>query len=74
NPSLQSIPFNCLLLFLASTAAIKNDILLIQPFNYSAATTPKILPHSAQLFLSLVCGLSINTIVECWSTFKDLVW
>ena len=74
NPSLQSISLDRLLLFLASTAAIKNDILLIQPSDHSIATTPDILLYSVQSFLSHACGLSISMIVECWSTFKDLVW
>lgn len=74
NLSLQPISLDQLLLFLASTAAIKNNNLLIQPSNYSMASTPAILPYLAQSFLSHACGLSISTITECWSMFKDLVW
>jgi len=74
NHSLQLIPFDCLLLFLALITAIKSDIALIQPSDHPVAATAKILPHSAQVFLSDACGLSINTIVQCWSAFKDLAW
>ena len=74
NPSLQPIPFDCLLLFLALSAAIKSDISLIQPFDHPLAAIPEVLPHSAQVFLSHACGLSIDTIILCWSAFKDLAW
>lgn len=74
NLSLHSIPFNRLLLFLAITTAIKNDLLLMQPSDHPITTTPNILPYSAQSFCSDACGLSINTIIKCWSTFKNIVW
>ena len=32
------------------------------------------LPRTAQAFLSAVCGLSVSTILESWSVFKDLAW
>lgn len=74
HPSLQSIPFNCLLLFLSLIAAIESDIALIQPSDHPLAATPDILPQSAQLFLSRACGLSIDTTAQCWLAFKDLAW
>ena len=73
-PSLQPIPFDRLLLFLALGAAIKSDISLIQPSDHPLAVIPKVLLHSAQVFLSHACGLSIDTIILCWSAFKDLAW
>ena len=73
NPSLQSIPFNCLLLFLAMTAAIKNDIILMQPSNHPLAATPDILLCPVQYFLSHACGLSVDTVLQCWAAFKNVV-
>ena len=74
NPSLQSVPFECLLLFLASVAAIKNNIVLLQPSDQSPGLAPAVLPRTAQAFLSAACGLSVGTILESWSVFKDLAW
>jgi hypothetical protein len=74
NPSLQSIPFDRLLLFLATTAAIKNNIALILPSDHSLAASPDVLPRSAQSFLADACGLSVDTIIQCWSAFKDIIW
>jgi hypothetical protein len=74
NPLIQSIPFRDVLLFLATTTTIKNDILLIQLSNLSPSATPDILPHSIQNFLSQACGLPIDSIVDSWSMFRHLAW
>lgn len=74
NPSIQSIPFDRFLLFLAIVTAIKNDILLMQPSDLSLSTVPDVLPGSVQSLLSYACGVPINTIVDCWSIFKHLAW
>ncbi|KAG9316081.1 hypothetical protein JVU11DRAFT_3752 [Chiua virens] len=74
NPSIQSIPFHSFLLFLAIIAAIKNDILVIQPSDQSPSAIPDILPQSVQFFLSHACGLPMDTIVDSWSTFRHLAW
>lgn len=74
NPLLQSIPFNNLLLFLAAATTIKNDLALMQPSDHPLATPPDVLPRPAQYFLSDACGLSINTVLQCWSAFKDTAW
>lgn len=74
HPSLQSIPFDHLLLFLSLIAPIKSNITLIQPSDHPLASTPNVLLQSAPLFLSHACGLSINTTTQCWLAFKDLAW
>ena len=72
--SVQSIPFHDFLLFFATTTAIKNNILLIQPSNLSPSATPNILLHFVQLFLSRAYHLPIDAIVDSWSAFRHLVW
>ena len=74
NPSLQSIPFDCLLLFLAAIIAIKNDLVLMQPSDHPLAAAPDVLLHPAQYFLSHACGLSVDTILQCWSAFNTIAW
>ena len=74
NPSLSSMPLDGLLLFLASAAAIKNNILLLQPSDHSPDAAPDVLPRSAQAFLSQACNLPISNILGCWLTFKDIIW
>lgn len=74
HPSVQLIPFHDFLLFLATTAAIKNNILFIQPSNLLPSATPDILLHSVQLFLSHACHLPIDAIVDSWSIFRHLAW
>lgn len=74
NPTLQSIPFESLLLFLAATATIKNDLTLMQPSDHPLNAIPDVLPRPAVYFLSNACDLSVDTVLQCWSTFKDTVW
>ena len=74
NPSLHTITLDRLLLFLASIAPLKNDILLMQPSDHTIASPPAILPGSVQAFLSQACGLPTNVIQDLWSTFKNVTW
>ena len=73
-PPLQSVSLENLLLFFACTAGLKNDILLVQPSNHAAVTTPDVLPSAVQSFLSQACHMSPNTVTSCWMIFKDMVW
>ena len=57
-----------------STATVKNDIILMQLSNHPLAVTPDILPHPAQYFLLHACGLSMDTVLQCWAAPKDILW
>ena len=74
NPSLHPVPFDQFLLFLASIAPLKNDILLLQPSDHLPDDAPEVLPRSVLAFLSQACSLPTRNIQECWSTFKDIAW
>ncbi|KAF8545563.1 hypothetical protein OG21DRAFT_1429077 [Imleria badia] len=74
NPSLHTIPLDRLLLFLASIAPLKEDILLMQASDHTIGSPPVILPTSIQSFFSQACGIPINVIQQLWSTFKDVAW
>ena len=60
--------------YLALVPCIKNEILLIQPSSHSPDEAPHFLSSAIIGFLADACGIDEDTVVQCWTVLKDLLW
>ena len=70
----HTVSLSALSKFITYTAALRNDIILVQPPKHSPAVPPSYLPDAIRFFLSESINVSVDIVDSCWHAFKDIVW
>jgi hypothetical protein len=60
--------------FVACAAKLKDDIMLMQPPEFTGLRAPDNLPPSIGLFLVQACSMPDSYANICWSAFKHTIW
>ena len=72
--SFPTLTLRQLLLFSTLATKLTAEILLVQPSTHSLEVAPLYLSSAIVGFLTDACGIDGDTISQCWTLLKDLIW
>jgi hypothetical protein len=72
--ALCQLSFNQIMSFVTRVAALKRDIMQLQPISVPIDCAPNHLPLSVSQFLSDSVGIPFECMHDCWKMLKDVVW
>lgn len=73
-PTLEFLSLSQVILFIRLSAALRREILLVQPSDHPSDIAPKHLSPSIHEFLAKSCHLSQLEVLALWNELKDMVW